>query len=84
MSLALLRSGEDVSAFSIGKFGDVRLEKTGALFFKRLWCRDEKFLKQVKKSRPIEEKESIRWINTALSAKVNITNAAMITVIGDR
>lgn len=192
MSLALLRSGEDVSAFAIGKFGDVRLAKTGALFFKRLfeklticikslggnratevafnrflgnesvdpdlisdelskktnescvdkshvlclqdtvqltyptqslkkgnfgptgdsntkglfvhpgiivdasnrdvigtsgiitWCRDEEFLKQAKKYRPIEEKESIRWINTAISAKEKITNVEMITVIGDR
>jgi len=192
MSSVLLRSGEDVSAFAIGKFGDTRLAKTGALFFKRLseklticiktlggdratevafnrflgnesvepnlvseelskktnesclskshvlclqdtvqltyptqtfkkddfgptgdantkglfvhpgiivdasnrdvmgvsgiitWCRDEKTSNQTKKIRPIEEKESIRWIDTALSAKQNITNAAMITVIGDR
>ena len=41
-------------------------------------------LNQAKKSRPIEEKESIRWIATALSAKQNITNAEMITVVGDR
>lgn len=192
MSLALLRSGEDVSTFAIGKFGDTRLARTGALFFKRLfeklticikslggdratevafnrflsnenvepdivsaelakktnesclgkshvlciqdtvqltyptqplkkdhfgptgdlntkglfvhpgiivdasnrdvigtsgiitWCREEQSLNQAKKSRTIEEKESIRWISTALSAKQNITNAKMITVIGDR
>ena len=36
MSLALLRSGEDVSAFAIGKFGDTRLARIGGLFFKRL------------------------------------------------
>jgi hypothetical protein len=192
MSSVLLRSGEDVSAFAIGKFGDTRLAKTGALFFKRLseklticikslggnratevafnrflgnenvdpnlisdelskktnescmgkshvlclqdtvqltyptqkfkknnfgptgdantkglfvhpgiivdasnrdvigtsgiitWCRDEQSPNQTKKSRPIEEKESIRWIDTAISAKQNITNAEMITVIGDR
>jgi hypothetical protein len=192
MSSVLLRSGEDVSAFSIGYFGDTRLAKTGALFFKRLiekltisikslggnratevafnrflsnehvepnlishelskktnesclgkshvlclqdtvqltyptqpfkkdnfgptgdantkglfvhpgiivdalnrdvigssgiitWCRDEQSLAQPKKSRPIEEKESIRWIDTALSAKEYITNAEMITVVGDR
>ena len=36
MSSVLFRSGEDVSAFSIGQFGDTRLAKTGALFFKRL------------------------------------------------
>jgi hypothetical protein len=192
MSLTLMRSGEDVSAFSIGKFGDTRLARIGGLFFKRLfeklticikslggdhatevafnrflgnenveperisnelarktnesclgkahvlciqdtvqlthptqslkkhnfgptgdadtkglfvhpgivveasnrdvigmssiitWCRDKKFLNRQKKSRPIEEKESIRWITTALSAKQNITNARMITVIGDR
>ena len=192
MSSVLLRSGEDVSAFKIGKFGDTRLAKTGALFFKRLseklticikslggnratevafnrflgnenvdpnlisdelskktnesclgkshvlclqdtvqltyptqivkkddfgptgdsntkglfvhpgiivdalnrdvigtsgiitWCRDEQSPNQTKKSRPIEEKESIRWIDTAILAKQNITNAEMITVIGDR
>ena len=36
MSVALLRSGEDVSSFAIGDFGDQRLAKTGALLFKRL------------------------------------------------
>ena len=192
MSLALLRSGEDVSSFSLGTFGDARLMKVGALLFKRVfekltvcikslggnratevafnrflsndkvepamisdelakktndacinrshvlclqdtvqltyptqplkkvnfgstgdantkglfvhpgiivdasnrdvlgtsgvitWCRDEGSIKQVKKSRSIEEKESIRWINTALSAKKTITHAETITVIGDR
>ena len=192
MSLELTRSGEDVSTFAIGNFGDTRLARVGALFFKRLvdkmticikslggdratevafnrflgnenvdpksicmelaiktnqsclgklhvlciqdtvqltyptqslkkdhfgptgdantkglfvhpgiivdasnrdilgtsgiitWCRDEKYLNQAKKSRTIEEKESIRWIDTAISAKQNITNAGMITVIGDR
>jgi hypothetical protein len=192
MSLALLRSGEDVSAFAIGKFGDIRLARLGALFFKRLfekmticikslggdratevafnrflgnenvepalisdelakktnescagkshvlciqdtvqltyptqplkkdnfgptgdantkrlfihpgiivdalnrdilgtsgiitWCRDERFPEELKKYRPLEEKESIRWITTALLAKQNISNTEMITVIGDR
>ena len=36
MSSVLLRSGEDVSSYAIGQFGDQRLAKTGALFFKRL------------------------------------------------
>lgn len=192
MSLALVRSGEDVSAFGIGIFGDIRLAKIGALFFKRLsekltvsikslggnrateiafhrflendnvkpsiiidefsrktndncankehvlciqdtvqltyptqenkkvdfgstsdpntkglfvhpgvivdadnrdilgassiisWSRDEKLNNKRNKSRTIEEKESIRWVNTALAAKQTITNAKMITVIGDR
>ena len=35
-------------------------------------------------TRPIEEKESIRWIDTALTAKKYLTNADVITVIGDR
>ena len=191
MSLPLLRSGEDVSAFVIGDFSDLRLARIGALFFKRVferltvcikslsgdratevafhrflenknvepalistelskktndacsgkvhvlclqdtvqltyptqdikkesfgstgdadtkglfvhpgiivdalnrdvlgmsgvitWSRDE-LIGQLKKSRPIEEKESIRWIDTALTAKQNITNAEMITVVGDR
>ena len=37
MSLMLLRSGEEVSGFQIGSFGDMRLAKTGALLFKRLF-----------------------------------------------
>jgi hypothetical protein len=190
MSLTLLRSGEDVSEFGIGNFGDMRLAKTGALLFKRLferlticikslggnratevafsrflnnedvepqliseelakksnetcvgkshvlclqdtvqltyptqstkkehfgptgdadtyglfvhpgvlvdasnrdvlgvssvitWCREAE--KASKKYRPIEEKESIRWIDTALLAKKNISHAGMITVVGDR
>jgi hypothetical protein len=192
MSLGLLRSGEDVSDFAIGIFGDTRLAKVGALFFKRLlekltvcikslggdratevafnrflsnenvdvqvisdeltqktnescvgrphvlclqdtvqltyptqpikksgfgptgdantkglfvhpgiivdasnrevlgtsgvitWYREEQSAQVEKKHRPIEEKESIRWISTALSAKRAITNVEMITVIGDR
>jgi len=48
------------------------------------WCRDEKSVKSSRKPRLIEEKESIRWINTALSAKQHIVNAEKITVIGDR
>lgn len=192
MSVTLLRSGEDVSVFAVGNFGDLRLAKVGALFFKRLtekltvcikalggdratevafnrfldnddvlpecvsdelanktnetccgkkhvlclqdtvqltyptqslkkekfgptgdsgtkglfvhpgiivdasardvlgtsgiitWRREEDFSDSVKKPRPIEEKESIRWIQTALTAKEKITNAEMITVIGDR
>ena len=191
MSLALLRSGENVTSFAIGRFGDTRLMRVGALLFKRMsekltvcikslgsnratevafsrfldnekvntddicnelskkandacadvshvlclqdtvqltyptqpfkkgnfgatgdsntkglfvhpgiivdasnrnvlgmssmitWCREE-IPNELKKTRPIEEKESIRWIDTALSAKRNITNAGMITVVGDR
>jgi len=192
MSLVLLRSGEDVSEFTIGKFGDTRLARTGALLFKRLleklticikslggdratevafnrflsnenvdpklisdeltkktnescfgkshvlciqdtvqltyptqplkkdyfgptgdantkglfvhpgiivdasnrdvigtsgiitWCREEQSPTQTKKPRVIDEKESIRWITTALSAKQNLTHVEIITVIGDR
>lgn len=192
MSLSLLRSGEDVSSFVIGKFGDTRLAKIGGLLFKRVyeklticiktlggdratevafnrflsnkavdtqticnelasktnaccygkshvlclqdtvqltypkqsikkaafgptgdsntkgllvhpgiivdaanrdviglssliaWCREESLNAGSKRSRRIEEKESIRWINTALSTKQALTNPAMITVIGDR
>lgn len=191
MSLPLLRSGEDVSAFAIGDFNDLRLARIGALFFKRIfekltvcikslsgdratevafhrflendnvdpasistelskktneacsgkahvlclqdtvqltyptqdtkkesfgstgdadtkglfvhpgiiidalnrdvlgmsgvitWSRNES-IGQLKKTRPIEEKESIRWIDTALTARQDITHAEMITVVGDR
>jgi Transposase DDE domain. len=48
------------------------------------WCRSEKPAKKPKSSRPIEEKESIRWIDTALCARETITNAETITVVGDR
>jgi hypothetical protein len=37
MSLVLSRSGEDVSSFSIGKFGDTRSASVGALLFKRVF-----------------------------------------------
>ncbi len=37
MTLTLLRSGEEVGGFQIGRFGDMRLAKTGALLFKRLF-----------------------------------------------
>lgn len=192
MSVTLLRSGEDVSAFGIGNFGDLRLARVGALLFKRLteklticikvlggdratevafnrfldnddvmpesvsdglaqktnetcigkkhvlclqdtvqltyptrpskkagfgptgdvdtnglfvhpgiivdasnrdvlgtsgiitWRREGKFFDRIKKPRRIEEKESIRWIDTALTAKEKITNVEMITVAGDR
>ena len=47
------------------------------------WIREESE-NILKKSRPIEEKESIRWIDTALSAKKNMSNVEMITVVGDR
>ena len=36
MSLTLSRSGEDVSSFTVGKFGDTRLARVGALLFKRI------------------------------------------------
>ena len=47
------------------------------------WSRDESVEKSTK-IKPKEERESIRWINTALGAKHAITNARMITVVGDR
>ena len=47
------------------------------------WCRDEVGIRQ-EKPRTIEEKESIRWIDTAIKTRENITQADMITVVGDR
>lgn len=47
------------------------------------WCRDE--VTEVEtKPRPIEEKESIRWVDTAIKTREQITEAKMITVVGDR
>lgn len=37
-----------------------------------------------KKQRPIEEKESYKWIETAEAAKKNISNAQLVTIVGDR
>jgi len=49
----------------------------------KIWIRsDEK--KEPNYKRPIEEKESMRWIDTAEKAKNNITNAEILTIIGDR
>ena len=48
------------------------------------WCRSKKTPRNKKRNLPIEEKESIRWIETALSAKKHITAPKMITIIGDR
>lgn len=48
------------------------------------WCRSNEVAEGKNKNRPIEEKESIRWIDTALSAKKHITEPKIITVIGDR
>jgi hypothetical protein len=51
----------------------------------KIWTRTDKELSEnEKKKRPIEEKESYKWIETAQQAKKNITNAKMLTIIGDR
>jgi len=49
----------------------------------KTWIRSDK-KKTPHHKRPLEEKESINWVETAQAAKRNITNAEMITVIGDR
>lgn len=46
------------------------------------WSREEE--NEDKSDRPIEEKESIRWLNTAELAKERVSNAGMLTVVGDR
>jgi len=48
------------------------------------WVRDDEDLKKKDKKRPIEEKESIRWIDTATMATERMTAAEILTVIGDR
>ena len=48
------------------------------------WCRSNNAEKDKTQSKPMEEKESIRWIETALSAQQAISAPDMITVIGDR
>ena len=51
----------------------------------KVWTRtDEGLSENEQKKRPIEEKESYKWIETAQKAKANITNAKMLTIIGDR
>jgi len=49
----------------------------------KVWTRQEAELED-KRSRPIEEKESYKWVEAAEKAKNNITNADMLTIIGDR
>ena len=47
------------------------------------WCRSQD-KNDKRHDRPIEEKESIRWIDTALTAKERLTHANTITIVGDR
>lgn len=49
----------------------------------KIWTRGEEELLD-KKKRPIEKKESYKWVETAELAKKNITHAKVITIIGDR
>lgn len=51
----------------------------------KIWTRTEEELYKIdKKKRLIEDKESYKWLETAQKAKENITNAKMLTVVGDR
>jgi len=49
----------------------------------KVWTRSNDEIK-ARKQRPIEEKESYKWIETAEAAKKNIPNAELVTIIGDR
>jgi hypothetical protein len=49
----------------------------------QLWTRDGAASPDYR-DQPIEEKESYRWVQGALSAKMVLAAAAMVTVIGDR
>lgn len=48
------------------------------------WCRSNDVGQKPSPNRPIEEKESIRWIDTATMARDRIMSPKMITIIGDR
>src|ERR1700678_3203615 len=82
MSLMLLRSGEEVSGFQIGSFGDMRLAKTGALLFKRLFEKMTVCIKFLGGNRATEvafsrflgnEKVEPRVISEELAIKTNET-----------
>lgn len=49
----------------------------------RIWTRPER-VKTPHQQRPLEEKESHRWLATPEAAKSVLAQAAMVTVIGDR
>lgn len=49
----------------------------------RIWTRQGD-VETAHAERPLEEKESERWVDTAKQAKENLAGAAMITLVGDR
>lgn len=49
-----------------------------------VWTRQEEREEVDYKTLPIEEKESFRWIETAMAGKARLQNAARVTVVADR
>ena len=79
------KNGEEVRGFLAhpGLILDAQNSDVLGLSSIKVWTRGEGELLD-KKKRPIEDKESYKWLETATAAKKNITNAELITVIGDR
>jgi hypothetical protein len=51
-----------------------------------VWTRDSKAEKKTKNNarRPLSDKESRRWVETAQAAKTTLSTAAMVTMVADR
>lgn len=56
---------------------------SSALFYNRSWDKGNKYERDYKRL-PIEEKESYRWIQTAIKSKEVIASNVRMTIIGDR
>lgn len=62
---------------------DIEAEALLGVVHARIWTRGGKLAKQ-RRSRAIEEKESIRWIEATAAAADRLSHAAQLIVVGDR
>ena len=83
-NLGKVGNGEDIGLFAhpaliVDAADGMVLGLAGATIWRRTKVKAEKYQHQ-----PIEEKESFRWLDTAMTARDRLAGAAMATVIGDR